>query len=149
MNRIVKTLVWLALLGTLVIAVPAFGKPGPLEEAQLVLLSFDAAPAGEGVWNGSISGDMTGSLRTEVTGVRSAGPLRFVDVHWIVNAAERSFVAEAEGTMNTLTGTTVVTGEVVEGSRTGAIMYGHSQTIDPASGRLAGTILLVDWVEIQ
>lgn len=149
MNRFVKLLLGLAFLILLAAAVPAFGKPGPLEEPRLVLLSFDTASTSEGVWEGTVSGDLTGSIRTERTGMRTVGPLGFAEVTWIVDAGGQSFTAEAEGTFNSLTGTSVMTGEVVEGSRVGATVYEQGQMIEPESGRLVGTILLVDWVEVR
>jgi hypothetical protein len=105
-----------------------------------VLLNFDKTLVGEGVWEGIVSGDVTGNLRTELTSLRVAGPIWHVTFDWIIDAGEQSFTARLNGTLNTLTGHVVMNGTVVDGWLLGAQVHEEGQLIDPSTFRFQGTI---------
>ena len=105
-----------------------------------VLLNFDKSLVGEGVWEGSVSGDVTGNLRTELTSLRVAGPIWHVQFNWIIDAGPHSFTAHLKGTLNTLTGRVVMNGTIVDGWLLGAQVHEEGLLIDPATLGFQGTI---------
>jgi hypothetical protein len=105
-----------------------------------VYLSFDKTLVGNGIWEGSVTGDVTGNLRTELTSLRVAGPIWHVQFNWIIDADEYSFTARLNGTLNTLTGQVVMNGTVVDGWLLGAQVHEEGQLIDPNTLRFQGTI---------
>lgn len=144
MNRHSRMLLLVTLFVLLAAALPAFAGNDLGEGSVLATLSFDKSAVSEGIWEGLVTGDVSGALRTELTGIRTVGPLWFVEFNWIVDAGDQSFTVAATGTLNTLNGTAVMTGRVVEGEWLGATMYEQGQMIDPATGHFEGTILLIE-----
>lgn len=142
-----------ALAGSLVLAlsgcvdVPTATLPGDaaLSEAatapnQPVRLEFAKCAIAEGVWEGTVTGDIGGDLRTELTSLRITGPIWHVDFNWIVTAGEQSFVAALSGTLNTLTGRVVMNGTVIEGYLAGAQVHEQGQLVDAENSCFVGTI---------
>ena len=118
---------------------------GSAASSEPVRLGFDKSisdPVGL-VWTGSVSGDVTGGLTTRLTGLRVAGPVRHVRFDWIVNAGQRSFVADLTGTLNNDTGQVVMDGTVVQGWLRGAQVHEAGQLVDPATLRFVGAIRIM------
>ena len=131
----------LALL--LVVAIAVAAVPVQAQRSQNnapVLLHFEKSAIGPGIWEGSVSGDVTGNLRTELTSLRIAGPIWHVTFDWIIDAGDHSFTARLKGTLNTLTGRVVMNGTVVDGWLLGAQVHEEGQLIDPSTFRFQGTI---------
>jgi hypothetical protein len=63
-----------------------------------------------------------------------------VTFDWIIDAGERSFVADLRGTLNTNTGRVVMNGTVVEGWLLGARVHEQGQLVDPETLRFVGQI---------
>jgi hypothetical protein len=91
-------------------------------------------------WTGTVSGDVSGGLTTQLTSLRVSGPVWHVTFDWIIDAGERSFVADLSGTLNTNTGRVVMNGTVVEGWLLGARVHEQGQLVDPATLRFVGDI---------
>lgn len=96
-----------------------------------------------GVWEGEVTGDVGGDLRTELTGLRIAGAIWHVRFDWVIDADDRSFVAALEGTLNTRTGAVVMNGRVIDGYLHGAQVHEQGQLVDAASSCFAGTIRIM------
>ncbi len=88
-----------------------------------VPLRFDYVKVEDGAgvftWTGSVSGDITGSLTTQVVGVRWAGPIAHLSTIWTVTGTY-SFVAQLDGTLDTRSGKLRLNGEVTSGAYEGA-----------------------------
>lgn len=145
-----------ALVGLLVLALsgcadlPTTTMPGDavLSKAatapnQPVRLDFAKCAIAEGVWEGTVTGDIEGDLRTELTSLRVAGPIWHVTFDWIVTAGAQSFVADLSGTLNTLTGRVVMNGTIVEGYLAGAQVHEEGQLVDAENSCFAGTIRIM------
>lgn len=107
-----------------------------------VRLGFDKSisdPAAS-VWTGTVSGDVSGGLTTRLTSLRVAGPIWHVRFDWIIDAGERSFVADLSGTLNTGTGQVVMDGTVVSGWLRDAQVHEEGRLVDPAKLRFDGEI---------
>jgi hypothetical protein len=118
--------------------------PDTAAAPTLTFLSFDKSAAAEGVWEGSVGGDVDGSLRTELRDLRMEGPIWFVEFDWIIDAGDQSFTARLNGTLNTLNGTVLMTGEVIEGAMLGATVYEQAELVNPETSRFQGTILVIE-----
>jgi hypothetical protein len=91
-------------------------------------------------WTGTVSGDVSGGLTTQLTSLRVTGSVWHVTFDWIIDAGERSFVADLRGTLNTNTGRVVMNGTVVEGWLLGARVHEQGQLVDPETLRFVGQI---------
>lgn len=130
-----------------------------------VELSFDTTAVDQtipGVWIGTVAGDITGTLQTQMTDVRVSGPIWHVRFEWTITAADpfasrpgapldihssqttmmsgQSFVADLSGVLNNETGAVVMNGTVVEGNLRGAQVHEEGQLIDADTLRFQGTI---------
>lgn len=108
-------------------------------------LTFVKTAVSDGVWVGSVSGDVSGRLVTlELTSERSQGGW---DVeHVVVVIADdpaESFVARLSGTVDTVSGTERLAGDVREGFMSGARVEEAGQVVDAAAPSYAGTLRLV------
>jgi hypothetical protein len=110
---------------------------------QPVRLEFAKCAIAEGVWEGTVTGDIEGDLRTELTSLRETGPIWHVTFNWIVTAGEQSFTAALSGTLNTLTGRVVMNGTIVEGYLVGAQVHEEGQLVDAVNSCFAGTIRIM------
>lgn len=131
----------LALL--LVVAIAVVAVPVQAQRLQNnapALLHFDKSLVSPGIWEGNVTGDVVGNLRTELTSLRITGPIWHVTFDWIIDAGEHSFTARLYGTLNTLTGRVVMNGTVVDGWLLGAQVHEEGQLIDPSTFRFQGTI---------
>jgi hypothetical protein len=137
------TLIFNLLALLLVVAFVVATAPAQAQRLQNnapVLLNFEKSLVSEGIWEGNVTGDVTGNLMTELTSLRVAGPIWHVQFNWIIDAGEHSFTARLNGTLNTLTGKVVMNGTVVDGWLLGAQVHEEGQLIDPNTLRFQGTI---------
>jgi hypothetical protein len=112
--------------------------------SQPLRLAFEKCPAGAGVWEGEVTGDVTGTLRTELTDLQETGAIWHVRFDWIIDAddPQRSFVADLTGILNTNTGGVVMNGTVREGYLRGAQVHEDGQPGD-GPGCFTGTIRIM------
>lgn len=130
------------LLFVVAAAAIAGGATSAAASNEPVRLDFDKSisdPAAL-VWNGSVSGDVSGALTTKLTDLRVSGAIWHVRFDWIIDAGSRSFVADLTGTLNTNTGRVVMDGTVAEGWLQGAQVHEEGQLVDPATLRFVGEI---------
>ena len=133
----------LALIVLCVGALVAVAVPAASASNAPVRLGFDKAATGPGVWNGTVSGDIEGSLETRLLDLEVAGPIWHVTFDWIVDAGPSSFTARLSGVLNTKTGAVVMNGNVVSGYLLGAQVHEEGQLVDPATLEFAGSIRLL------
>jgi hypothetical protein len=125
-------------LGALVpVAVPAAGASN-----APVRLTFDKTATAPGVWHGTVAGDITGNLTTELLTLDVTGPIWHVTFDWIIAAGPSSFTARLSGVLNTNTGGVVMNGTVVSGYLLGAQVHEEGQLVDPATLEVVGSIRL-------
>lgn len=123
------------------LSVAAQDEPSSME--GVTYLFFDKSSVVEGTWEGTVGGDIVGDLQTRLLNIEIVGPVWFVEFDWMVDAGDESFTARMTGTLNTLTGTVVMSGEVIEGYQVGMRVYEQGQMADAALGRFQGTILIL------
>lgn len=103
-------------------------------------LTFDKSAIAEGVWQGTVGGDVSGSITTYLEGLRVTGSIWHVDFEFDITAGDSSFVTELSGILNTDTGAVVMDGTVVSGYLQGARVHEAAQLVDPDTFRFQGTI---------
>lgn len=108
-------------------------------------LTFDKTSVGDGVWLGTVSGDVTGKLVTTMLVVDQSQPIWHVEFYWIVVAddPDQSFVARLTGTLDSTTGAVAMRGRVGEGYLIGATVREEGQLQDAETSRFTGTIRIV------
>jgi hypothetical protein len=130
-------------LGTLFAVSLLVGAPAAATAASdPVLMTFDKSTSGPGTWSGSVSGDVTGDLRTTLLSVTETGVIWQVKFEWFVEG-DASFTAELDGTLNTATGHVVMNGRVVEGDFFGAVVHEEGQLIEPVTLHFGGLIRIM------
>lgn len=110
---------------------------------QPLRLTFHKVGVAPGVWQGTVSGDIEGTLTTQLLDLEVSGPIWRVKFDWIVEAGPSSFTARLGGILNTETGAVVMNGKVLEGFLLGAQVHEEGKLIDPATLGFAGTIQLM------
>jgi hypothetical protein len=105
-----------------------------------IRLTFDKAAVAAGVWEGTVSGDIEGTLRTVLLTVDETGAIWHVTFDWIIGSGERSFTARLDGVLNTQIGSVVMDGTVTEGYLLGARVHEAGQLVDSATSRFEGSI---------
>lgn len=136
----VTLIVLLALiLSTFVLA----GSAAAASNAPVYLSFAKSDPDGDFVWNGTVSGDISGSLETRLLNVRQTNKILHVEFDWIVDAGEQSFTARLNGILDTQKGTVIMNGTVIEGYLAGAQVHEEGQLVDPATSGFVGTIRLM------
>lgn len=120
-----------------------FSKPAdtPLLPVRLEFDKCLVDPAG--VWEGQVTGDVVGDLRTELTALEITGPIWHVRFDWIISAGPRSFTADLAGTLNTTTGRVVMSGSVVDGFLAGARVHEEGQLVDALNSCFSGSIRIM------
>lgn len=124
---------------------PSLALHGDAKPAQPVRLQFEKCivdPA-NGIWEGTVTGDLEGDLRTELLELRVAGIVWHVRFLWIIDAGDKSFVADLNGILNLNTGRVVMNGRVVEGYLEGARVHEEGLLVDPVNSCFAGTIRIM------
>lgn len=142
-NLKMKRVTFIVLLALLI---PAFLRAGSAaaEGNAPVYLSFAKAdPDGDFIWNGTVSGDISGSLETRLLSVSQTDKILHVEFDWIVDAGEQSFTARLNGILDTEQGTVTMNGTVIEGYLAGAQVHEEGQLVDPATSGFVGTIQLM------
>jgi hypothetical protein len=118
--------------------------PAPASATAPLSLTFEKEAVGVGVWEGSVSGDVDGELRTVLTsctGPKScSGTIWHVEFDWIIDSGAQSFTAHLRGVLNTRTGAVVMNGTVVDGYLQGAQVHEVGQLVDAATLRFEGSI---------
>ena len=109
-----------------------------------VNLTFDKSAVADGVWIGTVAGDVTGRLVTVLVAADQSQPVWDVDFYWIIIADDptQSFIERLEGTLNSETGAVAMTGSVDDGYQQGASVTEAGQLQDQATMRFTGTIEL-------
>lgn len=135
----------IVLLLALVLTTMAAGATGAAASNEPLRLTFDKSISDPDnfVWTGTVSGDVSGSLTTRLTGLEISGPIWQVRFDWIIQAGEQSFVADLSGILNTNTGAVVMNGTVVDGFLSGAQVHEEGQLVDPETLRFVGTIQIM------
>ena len=108
-----------------------------------VRLTFGKVAASPGIWQGTVAGDIEGSLTTVLLDLREAGPVWHVRFDWIIEAGPSSLTARLDGVLNMNTGAVVMDGTVVEGDLLGARIHEEGQLVDAASLRFTGSITIL------
>jgi hypothetical protein len=107
-----------------------------------VRLSFDKTASSPGFWSGTVSGDVTGNLATELLSVTETGVIWHVTFDWVVDG-DAAFTARLSGTLNTSTGHVVMDGRVIDGDYLGARVHEEGHLIDPTTLRFQGLIQIM------
>lgn len=117
---------------------------GSLASAQSnnapVNLSFYKCAVSEGVWGGTVSGDIEGELTTIPTSMDTSQPVWQVEFEFIIDAGDESMTIHLKGTLNTNTGQVVMNGEVADGYLQGAQVHEMGQLVDAERSCFEGTI---------
>ncbi len=119
---------------------------GPAVMAQqegAIHLTFHKSAVSEGIWEGSVGGDVEGDLRTVLLAADTSAPVWQVEFDWIIGAGEKSFTARLRGTLDSETGAVAMAGTVIEGWMQGATVHEVGQLVDAGTSTFAGTIQVV------
>jgi hypothetical protein len=108
--------------------------------AAPVRLSFEKQAVEQGVWKGTVAGDIRGDLTTRLITLDDSEPVWRVTFDWIVDAGRKSFTARLSGTLDTTTGAVAMKGRVVEGYLRGAKVRERGRLVDQATSAFEGTI---------
>lgn len=134
----------IAMLATFALAMfPQAASASASGDLSPVQLQFDKQGSANGIWSGTVSGDVEGTLTTQLLSLEPAGPILKVSFAWIVDAGDQSFTAVLDGTLNTLTGQVEMDGTIAEGWLAGAQVHEEGQMVDAATGRFQGTIMII------
>lgn len=116
----------------------------PAKASAPLYLTFEKESIDEGVWAGTVSGDVNGDLTTFLTGCTGPNPCSgdvwHVEFDWVIDAGDQSFTAHLSGVLNTLTGSVIMNGPVVDGFLEGAQVHEEGQLVNPATLAFEGTI---------
>lgn len=111
--------------------------------ARPLILNFDKVAVADGIWEGTISGDLEGTLTTVLTSLEIRGPIWRVEFDWIIVAGDVAFTAPLSGILNTSTGRVVMNGVVGEGHLRGAQVHEEGQLVDVDTLQFQGTIRIM------
>jgi hypothetical protein len=141
MRRRMSVLVGLMVAGLLSVS-PVLAAPA--SATTPLNLTFEKEAVAVGVWEGSVSGDVNGDLRTVLTSCSGPAPcsgqIWHVEFDWIIDAGTESFTAHLSGMLNNLTGSVVMDGTVVDGFLQGAQVHEEGQLVNAATLRFEGSI---------
>jgi hypothetical protein len=127
-------------LAALIGVVGAMSVAGTASAAPPLQLDFSKHTVGEGVWEGTVSGDITGGLTTRAIAIDQSDPVWQVTFDWIVDGGMQSFTARLSGTLDSNTGAVAMKGRVVEGYLAGSKVREEGQLVDPNTLAFQGTI---------
>lgn len=111
-----------------------------LATSDPVGLTFNKVAIAAGVWEGTVSGDIEGTLRTALLTVDETGPIWEDTSAWIIGSGERSFTAPLDGVLNTRTGTVSMDGSVTDSYLLGACVHEAGQAVGAATSPFTGYI---------
>ena len=133
-------LVALMVAGLLFLAVPA-------RASSPVNLTFEKEAVAPGAWEGTVSGDINGDLKSFLTGCTGPNPcggrIWHVEFDWVIEAGAESFTAHLSGVLNNVTGSVVMNGRVVDGFLEGAQVHETGQLVNPETLGFEGTIRIM------
>jgi hypothetical protein len=142
MNKVKSLQIWTVLLGMWVSLL--FASTATAQAEEVIELTFQkSAAAQEGNWEGTVSGDVEGNLRTVLLNADTTDPVWQVEFDWIIESGDRSFTARMSGTLNTETGAVAMQGEVIEGWMLGAPVQEEGQMVDAETSTFEGTIRIM------
>jgi hypothetical protein len=129
---------------TLLLCVALLLSPYAAAQHPTVTLSFSKALVGEGVWEGTISGEVQGKLRTVLVFADQSDPVWRVELEWFIEADDpnKSFVARLRGTINTESGAVVLNGEITEGYLVGSSIREQGQMLETAEAPVSGMVII-------
>jgi len=129
-----------ALLSAALVAGPAANHAAGANSP--VVLTFDKVLVAPGVWEGTVTGDIDGTLTTILLNASEAGPILRVEFDFVVMADDPtlSLTIRQSGILNTRTGGVVMDGVVTVGAFLGAQVHEAAQLVDPSTLRFQGTI---------
>ncbi|MGD2048330.1 MAG: hypothetical protein PVH03_02485 [Chloroflexota bacterium] len=114
------------------------------ENSAPIYLSFEKTdPEGDFVWNGTVDGDVSGGLETQLLGFRQSSKILHVEFDWIVEAGNQSFTARLYGILDTETGRVVMDGTIIDGWLEGAQVHEEGQLVDLNTSAFEGTIRIM------
>jgi hypothetical protein len=114
----------------LIVPVPQAGAM-PTVANRPIDLTFEKTAVAEGIWEGTVAGDIDGNLQTILLAPPDvSGAVWHVEFDWIVSAGSQSFTATMQGVLNTRTKTVVMNGTVTEGYMLGARVHEQGQCSD-------------------
>jgi hypothetical protein len=133
-------LVALVAAGLLLFAVPA-GASSPVN------LTFEKEAVAPGAWEGTVSGDINGDLKSFLTACSGPNPcsgrIWHVEFDWVIDAGAESFTAHLSGVLNNVTGSVVMNGRVVDGFLEGAQVHEAGQLVNAETLAFEGTIRIM------
>jgi hypothetical protein len=112
-------------------------------QARPWIVNFDKVAVADGMWQGTISGDLEGTLTTVLTSLEIRGPIWHVEFDWIIDAGDVAFTAPLSGILNTNTGRVVMNGVVGEGHLSGARVHEEGLLVDVDTQQFLGTIWIM------
>ncbi len=106
-----------------------------LRPLSLEYVKTETGP-GTAQWTGSVSGDVSGDLQTQVLSLRVSDHIWHIETFWQVSAGGQSFEASLVGTLDVETGELLLNGRVVSGYLSGARVHNEGQLtgFDPGTG---------------
>jgi hypothetical protein len=140
MRKLIVILLGVATLGVAAAAPSATASNAPL---QVNFIKHVVDPQNL-VFQGTVSGAVTGSLVSEVVSLNGVdGPIYNITFDWIVSAGDDSFAARTSGTWNTLSGQVTMNGTVISGYLEGAQVHEQGHLVDPSTLTFAGFLQLM------
>lgn len=106
-------------------------------------LNFEKSLAGFGVWEGKVSGDIRGKLKTVMQVFHNSGDIWRVEFDFIIDAGSESFTTRLNGLLNPKTGKVFMDGFVSTGYYEGAHVEEEGSLVDPATLKFVGSIKLI------
>lgn len=135
-----KRVVFLILLSVMMSTLLFVGSAAADNSAPLYLSFEKADPDGNYIWNGAVSGDVSGDLETRLLSARQTERILHVEFDWIVDAGPQSFTARLKGILDLQTGSVTMNGTIIEGYLAGAQVHEEGQMVDAANSGFVGTI---------
>lgn len=142
-NRKIKRVAFFALLSLIMSMIVLVGSAAADGSAPLNLSFEKADPDGNYVWNGVVTGDISGALETRLLSARQTDRILHVEFDWDVDAGPQSFTARLSGILDLQTGSVTMNGTVIEGYLTGAQVHEEGQLVDAANSGFVGTISIM------
>lgn len=116
----------------------------PSVASAQVHLTFEKTAVVDGIWLGTVAGDVTGRLVTTMVVADQSTSVWDIELYWIVLADEptQSFVALLSGKLDTNTGAVTMSGRVRDGYLVGTAVHETGQLQDARTSAFKGTITI-------
>jgi hypothetical protein len=138
-----KRVIFLVLLSLIMSTLLFVGSAAADDSAPLYLSFEKADPDQNYIWNGAVSGDVSGTLETRLLSARPTGQILQVEFDWIVDAGPQSFTARLSGILDTQSGAVTMNGTIIEGYLKGTQVHEEGQMVDAANSGFVGTIRIM------